>query len=384
MQRRQFLSLVPQAGAVAALPTFATRAFAQEAGLSANAVTIGSSAALTGPLSGFGLQLKSGIDAALVRVNGRGGVNGRKLQFNVVDDAYVPAKTVDNVKKMISDSNTFALMSVMGTPNNLAAAQLIEDANIPHVAPLTGANSLRNPAHKNTFHVRASYNDETKRLVQQLTRMGITKITIVYLDNGFGKEVMNIATQALAGGGIKPMAQIALAADAKNLDAVVKATMDSNAGAVFLATAGAASTQLVGALRKASRLMPIAGLSVALTEDGLRQLGESAAGIAVTMVFPDPNRARLQIARDFQADMQKMGTTTYSLGAFEAYINTLVMAEGLQRAGRDLTRAKLRQALASIRNHDLGGFAVDFEAAPFVASKYIDLGILGPTGRFVS
>jgi branched-chain amino acid transport system substrate-binding protein len=289
---------------------------------------------------------------------------------------------VENVKKMVGESSVFALMSCIGTPNNAAILPLIEENNLPYVAPLTGASSLRK-ASRNVFHVRASYTDETQRLVSKLVNMGIKDLAIVYLDNGFGKEVLSDAQKTLTANGIKATAEVALATDGKNLQAVIEQTLAAKPAAVFLATAGAASTGLVAGLKKVSPMLPIAGLSVALTNDGLKQLGNAASGLAITMVFPDPNRAKIQIVRDYQAAMRAIGKDEFSLGSLESYINTRVLAEGLERAGRDLSRAKLQTALASVRNFDLGGFVVNYQASPFVGSKYVDLGVMGAGGRFI-
>jgi len=383
MFRRRFLSLAPQLAALAAAPAFIRNAYAQE-GLSAKALTIGSSGALTGPLAGFGADLKLGVEAAMGQINAKGGVNGRVLQFQMVDDAYVPQRTADNVKKMIGDGSVFALMSCIGTPNNAAIVPLIEESNLPYVAPLTGASSLRKPGMRNVFHVRASYTDETQRLVQKLVGMGIKDLAIVYLDNGFGKEVLADAVQALQAQGAKAVAQAALATDGKNLGEVVNQITAARPGAVLLGTAGAASVGLIAALKKASPMLPVAGLSVTLTADGLKGLGAAGSGLALTMVFPDPYRAKTPVVRDYQAAMRAIGQQEFSLGSLESYVNTRVLAEGLERAGRDLTRAKLRTALASVQKFDLGGFSVDYAAAsPFVGSKYVDLGVLGAAGRFL-
>ncbi|MGH8831984.1 MAG: ABC transporter substrate-binding protein, partial [Polaromonas sp.] len=85
MLRRRFLSFAPQLAAL--------------------------SAALSGPLAGFGADLKLGVEAAMAQINAKGGVNGRQLQFQMMDDGYVPQRTVDNVKKMQGDGSVFALMS---------------------------------------------------------------------------------------------------------------------------------------------------------------------------------------------------------------------------------------------------------------------------------
>jgi branched-chain amino acid transport system substrate-binding protein len=101
-------------------------------------------------------------------------------------------------------------------------------------------------------------------------------------------------------------------------------------------------------------------------------------------VFPDPHRARTPVVRDYQAAMQAIGRSDFSSASLEGYINTRILAEGLDRAGRDVTRAKLRTALLSLNRFDLGGFSVDYAgAAPFVGSRFVSLGILGGDGRFL-
>ncbi len=382
MQRRQFISLAPKLAVAAAVPSLSFNTFAQD-GLSAKAITIGSTGALTGPLGGFGVALQHGVQAAMTQINAKGGINGRQLQFQMVDDAYAPERSAENVKKMVADSSVFALLSCIGTPNNTAILSMVEEAGLPYVAPLTGASSLRKASSRNVFHVRASYTDETQRLVGKLVSMNIKELAIVYLDNGFGKEVLADAQKALTANNVKSLASVALATDGKNLADVVNQVMAAKPAAVLLGTAGAASASLIAALKTASPLIPIAGLSVALNADGVKQLGAAAQGVAMTMVFPNPTSTKLAVARNYQAAMLAINQPGFSQGAFEGYINTLVLAEGIERAGRDITRAKLRTALAGITNLDLGGLPLGFTGSPYVASKFVDLGVLGQGGRLI-
>ena len=386
MQRRQFVSLAPGAVvAAAAAPAFLRNAFAQEAGITGKTLTIGCSAALTGPLAGLGQDVKLGAEAALAHINSRGGINGRTLQFNIVDDAYVPQRTTDNIKQILSQGNTFALLSCVGTPNNTAILPLIEEAGVPYVAPITGASSLRKGA-RNVFHVRASYTDEVRRLVQRLAGMGLKSIGVVYLDNGYGREMLEDATRSLAEQSLKPSVQAALATDGANLAQVLAQVAEARPAAVLLATAGSVSVELVRGLKKNVPGVLMAGVSVTLTltSDGLKKLGDAGSGIAITMVVPDPNRAKTQVVRDYQSAMRANGKQEFTQGSLEAYVNMRVLAEGLERAGSDPTRAKLRSALAGIRNWDLGGFVVDYSGqAPYVGSRYVDLGVLGGSGRFL-
>ena len=383
MQRRQFVTIAPRLAAGLAAPALVRHAFAQDAGISSKSLTIGCSASLSGPLAGFGRDIKQGAEAALAQINARGGIHGRMVQLQILDDGYVPQRTTENVQQMISQGSAFALLSCVGTPNNAGILPMIEDAGIPYVAPFTGASSLRKGA-RNVFHVRASYTDEVRRLVQRLAGMGLKDIGVVYLDNAYGREMLEDSTRFLAEQGLKPLVQVALATDGKNLSDVLAKVGQARPAAVLLATAGAVSVELVRGLKTNNPGVLMAGLSVTLTSEGLKQLGDAGSGLALTMVMPDPTRAKTALVRDYQAAMRARGVQEFNLGTLESYTNTRVLAEGLERAGADPTRSKLRAALASVRSHDMGGMTVDYSnGAPYVGSRFVDLGILGANGRMV-
>ena len=383
MQRRQFVTIAPRLAAGLAAPALVRHAFAQDAGISSKSLTIGCSASLTGPLAGVGRDIKQGAEAALAQVTARGGIHGRMVQLQILDDGYVPQRTTENVQQMISQGSAFALMSCVGTPNNAGILPMIEDAGIPYVAPFTGASSLRKGA-RNVFHVRASYTDEVRRLVQRLAGMGLKDIGVVYLDNAYGREMLEDSTRFLAEQGLKPLVQVALATDGKNLSDVLAKVGQARPAAVLLATAGAVSVELVRGLKTNNPGVLMAGLSVTLTSEGLKQLGDAGSGLALTMVMPDPTRAKTALVRDYQAAMRARGVQEFNLGTLESYTNTRVLAEGLERAGADPTRSKLRTALAGIRNLDLGGLVIDYSGqAPYVGSRFVDMGVLNGAGRFV-
>ncbi|WP_461466155.1 ABC transporter substrate-binding protein [Melaminivora sp.] len=384
MQRRHFVSLACRSGAATlAAPALLRPALAQDApGVSAKTITIVSSAPVTGPLLAFGAEIQQGVNAAFAQANARGGVSGRNVQLQILDDGYVPERTVANVRQVIAQGQALALLSCVGTPNNTAIAPLLEESGMPHIAPVTGAASLRKPQ-RNVFHVRASYTDEVQRLIERLTGMGLKGLGIAYLDNGYGRELLEVATAALAKRGMQPAGQAAVATDGKNLPQALQTLAAGRPSAVLLATAGAVSVELVRGIKAQLPGVLMAGLSVTLPGASLAQMGEAASGIALTMVVPDPQRGKLQLVRDYQSAMRAAGFTDFTQGSLEAYVNARVLLEGLERAGKDVTQARLRAALSGIRQLDLGGFTIDYSHPPYVGSRFVDLGVLGNNGRFI-
>lgn len=385
MKRRLFLNRLAQTAALTGVPTWAHLAHAGESGLSATHVTIGSSLALSGPLAGAGADHVAGVKAAFTTVNQAGGVNGREIRLAAKDDAYVPARTLDNVKQMLEGDDVFALMSCMGTANTAAVLPLIEQQGVPCVGPVTGAASLRQPGQKNVFHVRASYRDETVRVVQQLVAMGLKDIAIVYLDNPFGKEVLKDAEATLAASQLKSVGSFALAVDGGNAQAVVSQVLGAKAGAVLLGTTGTANTAFVLGLRAKASGLPLAGLSVSVISSELAKLGPASQGLALTQVFPDAEKTKLSVVRSYQAAMRATGVDHFGGSSFEGWINAQMVIEGLKRAGRDLTRDKLRTALGGIKRLELGDFSLGYASpAPFVASRFVELAVLGANGKRVA
>ncbi|MBI5255996.1 MAG: ABC transporter substrate-binding protein [Burkholderiales bacterium] len=383
MQRRQFLDAITKTLAAGSLGGAWSLAHAAEDGLSASSVTFGSTLALTGPLGGAGTDHTLGIKAAFKHVNQAGGVHGRELKLVTLDDAYVPDRTVENVKKLLDGNNTFALISSMGTANTAKILPIVEEAGVPLVGPVTGAASLRQPKLRQVFFVRPSYRDEAVRLVDQLVGMGLKDIAIVYLDNGFGKEVMADAQAALAARNVKASGTFALAVDGKNATELAKQVIEAKPGAVILGTTGTANTAIMLQLRALSSGLPMAGLSVSLISSELPKLGTASQGMALITVFPDADKPKLIAVRNFHAAMKALGEEARIGGsAFEGWVNAQVMIEGLRRAGRDLTRDKLRSALGATKRLDLGEFSLGFTgSAPYVASRFVELSVLGANGK---
>lgn len=385
MSRRQFLGQACQIGMAASLPLWAPRVGAAEDGVNSKTVTIGSSLALTGPLGAGGVEHLAGVRAALFAVNQSGGIGGREIKLDARDDGYVPARTVENVRKLLDGSGCVALMSCIGTANNTAILPLVEQQGIPLVGPITGASSLRQSGLQNVFHIRASYTEEVHRVVQQLVSIGIKDISIIYLDNPFGKEVQKDAEAALVAQNLRAAASVPLAVDGSNAAAAAEAALAAKPGAILLGTAGAGTATALLAVRKLMGGLPVVGLSVAMLGVDMGKLGTATQGVALTQVFPDPDKGRVAAVRAYQAAMHAAGEAALGSSSFEGWVNAQVMLEGLRRVGRDLTRDKLRQALAGIRRLDLGDFAVGYTGtAPFQGSRYIDLAVLGANGKRVS
>ena len=173
--------------AAAALAVGAASASAQTAGVAGNSVLVGQSAAFSGPAAQLGIQMNAGAKAYFDAVNKQGGVNGRIIELRTRDDKYESNLAAENTKKLIEEDKVFALFGYVGTPTSAASLPIFTEAKVPFVAPFTGAELLRDPFNKHVFNVRASYYDETEKIVEQLVSTGIKKIAVFYQNDAYGK-----------------------------------------------------------------------------------------------------------------------------------------------------------------------------------------------------
>src|SRR5262245_21937402 len=174
--------------AAAALSAAAmTAAHSAEVGVSNDKIIVGQSVALAGPAAQLGIQMRNGLKAYFDEVNAKGGVNGRKIEPVTRDDGYEPARTVPNTRELIEKHRVFALIGYVGTPTSVPAIPIFTEAKVPFIGPFTGAESLRQPFNRYIFHVRASYYDETDKIVEQVLSTGGKNIAVFYQDDAYGQ-----------------------------------------------------------------------------------------------------------------------------------------------------------------------------------------------------
>ena len=342
-------------------------------------IVLGQSAAFTGPAAQLGIQFHAGAKLYFDQLNAQGGVGGRKIEIRQLDDGYEPDRCAANTKKFI-DEEVFALFGYIGTPTSVVALPLATKARMPFFAPFTGAMALRDPFSKTTFHVRASYNDETALIVKQLTNLGLKKIAVFYQNDAYGKAGLDGVTLALAAQNLKPVALATVERNSVDVGAAVTAITAAGPDAVVQISAYKSCAAFIRAARKAGYGGTYYNVSFVGTQALADELGKDGAGVVVSQVVPSPYNAARPIAREFVDAAKKAGNVQPNFSSMEGYLAAKVFAEGLRRGGKP-NRESLISGLESINDQSFGGFAVTFSPTNHVASKFVELSMLTGDGR---
>lgn len=354
-----------------------------EEGVTEREVLVGQFAALSGPASQLGLRMQAGIKAYFTAVNAAGGINGRNLKLVSRDDGYEPTKAAEAVKALIKEDKVFALIGSVGTPTGLAAAPILSEEKVPLMGMFTGAQALREPFNRQIFHVRASYFDETERIVQHLTTLGVKKIAVFYQNDAYGKAGLEGVERALAKRQLKPAATATVE---RNTIDVAKA-LDSIIAAQPEAVVQIGAYKAVAAFIKQARAKGYGGQFFNVSFVGSKaladELGDVGQGVVISQVVPFPYTPASAIVREYQQHMLAAGDKEFDFSSMEGYLTARVFAEGLRKAGRNPTRDSLIAGLESIRDLDMGGFTISFSPKNHQGSTYTDLTIVGRSGRFM-
>src|SRR5580698_11102585 len=139
MFRRGFL--------IAASAAAVTPARAEDTpGVTATEIKIGNTAAYSGPASAYGIIAKT--EAAVFQmINDQGGVGGRKIVYDSLDDGYSPPRTVDQVRRLVEEDQVAFIFATIGTPSNTAIFRYTNGKGVPLLFLGSGANKWGDPQH---------------------------------------------------------------------------------------------------------------------------------------------------------------------------------------------------------------------------------------------
>ncbi|TMH30140.1 MAG: ABC transporter substrate-binding protein [Betaproteobacteria bacterium] len=373
MKRRDAILQFTAASAALALPAWAQ---------GNNKIVLGQSAAFSGPASALGEQFKKGANLMFDRVNSRGGINGRMIELQSLDDGYEPDRCVANTRKLI-DSGVLALFGYIGTPTSIPSLPLATAAKVPFIAPFTGAEALRTPFNRYAFHVRASYFDETAEIVKQLTAVGIKRIAVFYQNDSYGKAGLEGVTRALKPLGLAPSGLGTVERNTVAVDDAVKTIMEGKPDAIVQISAYKSCAAFIRAARKAGFGGTFYNVSFVGTQALAKELGADARGVVVSQVMPFAYAPVTAISGEYLAAGKSAAGDKFdpNYSSMEGYVAAKTLVEALRRAGNTLTSETLVNALESLRELNLGSFFVDFGPQKHTGSKYVDLTILTADGH---
>jgi len=344
-------------------------------------IVLGQSVPLTGPAAELGLQMQLGAKACFDAVNAAGGVGGMPLVLKTLDDGYDPARCKANTEKFIQE-DVFALFGYVGTPTTLAALPLATAAKTPLIAPLTGAEALRDPINKLVFHIRASYFDETELIVKQLTQLDLKRIAVFHQNDAYGQAGLKGMQRALTRRSLEPAAIATVERNSVDVAAAVKTLVAANPNVIVQISAYKSCAAFIREARKAGFGGQFYNVSFVGTKALADELGKDAAGVVVSQVMPSPFGTVVGLVNDYQQALRKLDPKAEpNYTSIEGYVAARVIVDGLRRLNGRPTREGLISVLEGLSGYDSRGYRLQFGPGKRAGSSFVELTMLSGDGR---
>ncbi len=374
MKRKHFLLSLALVGA---------QALAQQA--DGNPIVIHHIGPFTGPLAGANSESVKGAEIYFDALNQKGGVGGRPIKLEKLDDQQNAKESVRLFQELIDQDKALTLFMPRTTPSILALMPLAEQNKVPMFAMQTGGIQIAEPVKRYVFTLRASYQDEVAYLIKQLHGTGVTRFGFLAATDAFGKDVMQGADRVLKELKLQPVSvqpvdqlkpEVATAVDAM-------LTVQPQPQTIVLVATVKGAADFVKLYRQKGGTAQFATLSNNGADAFVKALGEFGRGTIITQTVPTPFRQTSALTREYTAATQAARVPA-SFTAFYGYLSAKSLTEGLRRAGKDPNPERLTNALEGLGSYDLGGYIIEFKPGKRLGSRYVEASIITREGKFAN
>src|SRR2546428_1531468 len=173
---------------------------ATDVGVTNDSILLGTTIALSGAAAAYG-TIANAENAYFTYVNNnQGGVNGRKIKFKILDDAFNPAQTVPLTKQLVEQDQVFLMFSGLGTQAQTSVRDYLNSKKVPQLFVATGATTWGKDFASNqwTMSWQPPYQGESHIYAKDvLAKHSSAKIGVLYQNDDYGQDYLKGLTDGL-------------------------------------------------------------------------------------------------------------------------------------------------------------------------------------------
>ncbi|MSO58593.1 MAG: branched-chain amino acid ABC transporter substrate-binding protein [Thermoleophilia bacterium] len=360
---KKFVLVAAAVAAVLGIAASGATGAASETGVTARTVTIGGTYPLSGPASLYA-TIPNAMKAYFSYVNarrgtdGKRGVYGRQIVFNVFDDGYSPAQAIQLTRQLVEKDQVFAVVGSLGTEVNLAVRPYLNSKKVPHLLVATGATTwgLEAERYPYTTGFQPPYQMEGRMYGEAIARNSPNaKVAVLYQNDDYGKDYVKGLEAGLGAKASNIVAKEAYEVTAPDVKSQV-AKLRASGAEVLVILATPKFTIQTYAIANALKWSPpvIYTNSVSATDTFLGLAIKSGAGAVpyntfTTQYAKDPANARwdsdegMKLYKQVMATYYPSGRVTDALNLYGVAV-AHAFVQLLYQAGKEPTRAALLEA----------------------------------------
>ncbi|MEY4100048.1 MAG: hypothetical protein RL300_1219 [Pseudomonadota bacterium] len=340
------------AGSSATLPVWAQAA----PGVTDNEIVIGYHGPMTGPASWVGLGGRDGALLALDEINAAGGVNGRKIRMVVYDDAGKASEAEAVTRKMIDSDKVFGILG--GGVSNVAivVSEEAHRAKVPYFNGSAGSPKVMDLQSRWVFsgatldgrdigHNEASFIGE---------HLKVKKVAVMHGTDEFSQSLQDTVVKILKERyGVEVLTTQKYNPGDTDFSSQLLAVKQSNPEYILLFGLYVEAARAVRQARELGIRTPIKGDNSMMNAGFLTVAGSAAEGMVVEYISPyfngDPAKDMVEFEARYKKKFPSYPAERPNYIDVWNYGNMYAFAEGLKRAGRNVTRRSFVEALETFK-----------------------------------
>lgn len=344
------------AGLSVAVSLMAGAAHAQDPGVTDTEILIGDVLPVSGPVALLGFAHTLGVKAAIAEVNAAGGINGRMVHAITEDDGYVPSRTIEGVRRLLTTHRVFALTTLSGSTQGLGVLSMVKEAGIPVINSLSYAPEMYNPINENIFVIGSEHDALAYALTAKLAEQYPgKKWGVIVQDDAYGNLMKAGFTKAVAELGLDVVYDDVYKRGQKDFSSEMLRLVSSGAEVFLMGGVLAENVAMAKELERLGSDIPFGVNFVGRVPILLELMGSAGKNIYsadyVATENSEEGQAFLSKLRQYLTEDELAKVNRFT---FTGYIGAITLFEAMKNCGEDLTRKCTIAHLDEMRNFETG------------------------------
>jgi branched-chain amino acid transport system substrate-binding protein len=380
---------------LAVSPALAQKAYGP--GASDTEIKLGQSTPLSGPASAFGAGAGRAVVGYFEMLNEQGGINGRKINFTQLDNAYSAPKAIEQSRKLVEDVGVLAEVGTIGTVPNVAIQKFLNSKQVPQLFITAGGRRFNDPkTFPWTVPLYPDFETEGAVVAKYILKdHPNAKIGVFYQNDDFGKDYVRGLHRGLGTKASQIVAEVSYELSDPTIDSQIVQLKAAGVDTVIEQSAAKATAQ---SIRKIHELnwnpLHIIGGSAASLETVLKPAGlEASKGLVTTQFLKqpgDPAWANDEEIKAYKQFLKKYAPSAnpddYSV--LVAYMNVNGVTLALKKCKDELTRENLIRQATSLHGERLPlmlpGISISTNPDDYAAFKTLRIAVFDGTSWTLS
>ena len=306
-------------------------------GVTDDTILLGATLPLTGTAAVAGQGLEAGLRLAAEEINADGGIGGRQIELQLLDDGFTPDRVVANVRRLVSQDEVYALVAPAGSQGLPGAWPFIEESGTPVWGPVSPSD----PNQQEVYLLGPTRTTQGQVAIDYFASEGVTRLAVIQQDNDLGVSAQAALDEQLPKHPeMELVAQETTQTGGTDVSSAVNNVVAADPDAVLLATDNTQVALVLQQLRSRGVDVPVFA-----DQGGAGTGGPSAVGPAGDAAEGFIGGLQVNLTTADQPDVEhwrelgeqydgEQGTSGFSL---QTYSYLKAFAELLDRMGDDLS-----------------------------------------------